>query len=106
MPTPLTVRTDRRVDGTVVLSAAGELDLSNIDTFTDAIAETVGRSNQELGRLTVDLTAIEYLDSGAINALFENAPQIRKIVANPILMPVLSISGLTLVAEVQAAEGD
>lgn len=106
MPTPLTVRTDRRVDGTVVLSAAGELDLSNIDTFTDAIAETVGRSNQELGRLTVDLTAIEYLDSGALNALFENAPQIRKIVANPILMPVLSISGLTSVAEVQAAEGD
>ncbi|KUI12155.1 anti-anti-sigma factor [Mycobacterium lehmannii] len=106
MPTALTVRTDRRVDGTVALSAAGELDLSNIDTFTDAIAEAVGRSNQELGRLTVDLTAIEYLDSGAINALFENAQQIRKIVANPILMPVLSISGLTSVAEVQAAEGD
>ncbi|VEG43897.1 anti-anti-sigma regulatory factor [Mycolicibacterium flavescens] len=106
MPAPLTVRTARRVDGTVVLSAAGELDLSNIDTFTEAIADAVGRRNQETGRLTVDLTAIEYLDSGAINALFENAPQIRRIVANPILMPVLTISGLTSVADVQAAEGN
>lgn len=106
MPTPLTVRTDRRVDGTMVLSAAGELDLSNIDAFTDVIAATVGRRSQETARLTIDLSAVEYLDSGAINALFEYAPQIRTIVANPILMPVLTISGLTSVAEVQAAEGD
>ncbi|KUI45454.1 anti-anti-sigma factor [Mycobacterium sp. GA-1199] len=105
MPTPLTVRTGRRDDGTVVLSAAGELDLSNIDAFTDAIA-AVGRRSQETARLTIDLSAVEYLDSGAINALFEHAPQIRTIVANPILMPVLTISGLTSVAQVQAAEGD
>lgn len=106
MPTPLTVRTDRRVDGTVLLSAAGELDLSNIDAFTDAITAAVGRRSQETGRVTVDLTAVEYLDSGAINVLFEHAAQIRRIVANPTLMPVLTISGLTSVAEVQAAEGD
>ncbi|KUI41523.1 anti-anti-sigma factor [Mycobacterium sp. IS-1590] len=106
MPTPLTVRTDRRVDGTAVLSAAGELDLSNIDTFTDAIAAAVGMRSQEAGRLTVDLTAVEYLDSGAINVLFDHAAQIRRIVANPILMSVLTISGLTSVADVQAAEGD
>lgn len=106
MPTPLTVRTDRRADGTVVLSADGELDLSNIDAFTEAIAAVVDGDGREAGRLTVDLSAVEYLDSGAINALFEHAAQIRRIVANPILMPVLKISGLTSVADVQVAEGN
>lgn len=106
MPTPLTVHTDRRSDGTVVVSASGELDLSNVEMFTDALAAAVGERDQERGRLTVDLTAVEYLDSAAINALFDNAAQIRRIVANPILMSVLTISGLASVAEVQAGQSN
>jgi anti-anti-sigma factor len=104
MPTPLTLRTRRREDGTVLLIATGELDLSNIDTFIDAIAAAVDMPIQESGRLTVDLSAVDYLDSGAINALFGHVDRIRRIVANPILMPVLTISGLTSVATVEAAE--
>ena len=53
--------------------------------------------------MTIDLSAVEYLDSGAINALFDHADHIRQIIANPILMPVLKVSGLTDVAAVQAA---
>nr|WP_090273785.1 STAS domain-containing protein [Mycolicibacterium komanii]CRL66679.1 anti-sigma-factor antagonist [Mycolicibacterium komanii] len=106
MPTPLGVHTDRPGDGTVVLSVTGELDLSNVEAFTGALAAAVGRHGQETGRLAVDLAAVEYLDSAAINALFEHAAQIRRIVANPILMSVLTISGLTSVVEVAAAEGD
>nr|WP_090344137.1 STAS domain-containing protein [Mycolicibacterium malmesburyense]CRL75413.1 anti-sigma-factor antagonist [Mycolicibacterium malmesburyense] len=105
MPTPLRLRTDRRSDGTVVVCATGELDLSNVGAFTDALAAAV-RRDQESARLTVDLSAVEYLDSAAINALFDNAVRIRRVVANPILMSVLTISGLTSVAEVQAAEGN
>ncbi len=52
--------------------------------------------------LIVDLSGVQYLDSGAINALFANAAVIR-LIANPILMPVLKISGLTQVADVEAA---
>ena len=103
MSTPLGVRTDRH-GGTVVLSVTGELDLSNVEVFTDAIEAAVGHG-QETGRSTVDLAAVEYLDSAAINALFDHAPQIRRIVANPILMSVLTISGLASVVEVVAAEG-
>ncbi|MGE2720290.1 STAS domain-containing protein [Mycolicibacterium celeriflavum] len=106
MPTPLRLRTDRRSDGTVVVAATGELDLSNVDAFTDALAAAAGRRDQDGRRLTVDLTAVEYLDSAAINALFDNAAQVRRIVANPILMSVLTISGLASVAEVQAAESN
>lgn len=104
MPTPLTLRTRHREDGTVLLSATGELDVSNIDAFTEAIVAAVGARNQKTGRLTVDLSAVEYLDSGAINVLFEHADWIGRIIANPILVPVLSISGLTSVTTVQAAE--
>ncbi|RAV10048.1 anti-anti-sigma factor [Mycolicibacterium sp. GF69] len=104
MPTPLTLHTGRRGDGTVLLSATGELDLSNIEAFIKAIAAAVNDQNDDVARLIVDLRAVDYLDSGAINALYEYAERIRRIIANPILMPVLTISGLTSVVEVQAAE--
>lgn len=101
MATPLRVGADRRDDGTVVLRASGELDMSNIDVFAAAVTDALGPASQDGGVLTVDLSGIEYLDSGAINALFGHAERIRLIV-NPILMPVLKISGLTDVVSVEA----
>lgn len=103
MATPLSLHTGRRDDGTVLLSAIGELDLSNIDVFTDALAAIVGNGVQGQ-RVTLDFSEVEYLDSGAINALFEHADRIGRIIANPILMSVLTVSGLTSVATVEAAE--
>ena len=37
MATPLSLSTDRREDGASVLTAAGEIDLSNIDAFAAAL---------------------------------------------------------------------
>jgi anti-anti-sigma factor len=105
MATPLRVGADRRDDGTVVLRASGELDMSNIDVFAAAVTDALGPASQDGGVLTVDLSGIEYLDSGAINALFGHAERIRLIV-NPILMPVLKISGLTDVVSVEAQPRD
>jgi anti-anti-sigma regulatory factor len=92
MATPLRVSVLRRDDGAVVLTAVGEIDMSNIDSFVEALAEAT----------IVDLSGVEYLDSGGINALFANADHIH-VIANPILMPVLKISGLTDVASVESA---
>lgn len=102
MATPLRLGIDRRDDGTLVLQAAGELDLSNIDAFSQALADALTKASTDGGTVTVDLSRVEYLDSGAINALFARADHIR-LIANPILMPVLKISGLTDVAQVEAA---
>ena len=99
MATPLSITTDRR-DATFVVKVAGEIDLSNLDSFADALSGGSAALNDGAATLTVDLTGVEYLDSGAINALFGHASGMR-LIANPILMPVLTISGLTDVVAVE-----
>ena len=42
MTTPLTLSTARRGDGTPVLIAVGEIDMSNVDVFASALREAVG----------------------------------------------------------------
>ena len=98
MVTPLDINTADRDDGTRVLTATGEIDLSNIDEFSGALTA----AGTDGAMLIVDLSGVLYLDSGAINVLFANAGRIR-LIANPVLMPVLRISGLTDVASVEAS---
>lgn len=108
MPTPLTVNTDRGSDGTRRLIAAGEIDLSNVETFTEALDATIGESAVDGQAITVDLSAVEYLDSAAINVLSTHADGVgnMRVIAHPYLIPVLTISGLTELAEVRTpAEG-
>jgi len=98
MATPVTVSTSREGDGQVVLKASGELDMSNVDGFGRALAEAVALADGKPVR--VDLVEVEYLDSGAINALFAYADHVR-LHANTVLLPVLEISGLTDVMSVE-----
>lgn len=101
MPTSLTLDTARCSEGKLTLRAAGEIDLSNVDVFDQtlgaAAAEAAGRGET----LTVDLTAVEYLDSAAINVLFTRADHIR-LLANPLLIPVFKVSGLSELVAVQS----
>ncbi len=106
MATLLSITTDRREDGASVVTAAGEIDLTNVDAFAAALDDA--RTEAPDGAtVTVDLSGVEYLDSGGISVLFAHANDIH-VIANPILMPVLKISGLTDVASVEAAgpQGD
>jgi anti-anti-sigma factor len=100
MTTPLTLDAARDHDGRLVLTASGEIDLSNIDAFDQALAAATAKAAGSNGMLIVDLSAVEYLDSAAINALYARADHIR-VIAHPTLMPVLRISGL---AELVAIE--
>jgi anti-sigma B factor antagonist len=89
MATPLELSTGCGADGTPVVTAVGEIDMSNADRFRDALGEVA----PDGGRFVVDLTGVEYLDSAGINALFAYASRIR-LIAGPLLAPVLTISGL------------
>ncbi|MFF8596294.1 STAS domain-containing protein [Streptomyces sp. NPDC015220] len=86
MTAPLTLTPGRRSDGTALLTAVGEIDMSNTDVLADALAGTTGR-------LVLDLTGVEYLDSAGLSVLFSHVGRIE-LVANPLLAPVLTISGL------------
>jgi anti-anti-sigma factor len=101
MPTSLTLGTARR-NGTVVLTATGEIDLSNIAAFNKALRTATIEAGCDGGTLTVDLSAVEYLDSAAINALFARADDIR-LIAHPLVMPILAVSGITELVAVEPA---
>jgi anti-anti-sigma factor len=102
MATLLTLDSARRHDGTFVLVAAGEIDMSNIAAFNDGLAAAIDESACSGGRLTLDLSAVTYLDSTAITALFSKADDIT-IVAHPHLMDVFTVSGLTELITVEPA---
>jgi anti-anti-sigma factor len=102
MPTSLTLETARSNDGKLVLIAAGEIDLSNVDAFNQALTTATTEAASSGETLTVDLSAVEYLDSAAINALFARADHIQ-LIAHPLLMSILAISGLTELVTIELA---
>jgi anti-anti-sigma factor len=101
MPTALTLDTARSVDGSTVLTATGEIDLSNVEQFSQALNAAVAEANTGgAKRLVVDLGAVEYLDSAAVNVLFPYAEHIR-VIAHPFLVRVFEISGFSELATVE-----
>ncbi|GAB2622258.1 anti-anti-sigma factor [Paractinoplanes abujensis] len=90
MSTPLTLTPGRDPDGAVVLTAVGEIDMSNSATFAAALSDT--RRDAD-GPFTVDLTAVEYIDSAGLAALFPHVDHLR-LLSNQLLAPVLTIAGL------------
>jgi anti-anti-sigma factor len=101
MTTPLTLDT-RSSDGKLALIAVGEIDLSNIEAFNHALAEAITEVGGSGGKLTVDLGAVDYLDSAAINTLFASADHID-LIAHPFLMSILAISGLAELVAIEPA---
>ena len=98
MTTPLKLSTRRGDDGTTVLTAAGEIDMSNAADFRDALSQAGTGS----AGFTVDLTAVDYLDSAGLTALLPHAAHVT-IIATTMLAPVLSVSGLDPVTTVVPA---
>ena len=101
MTTSLILHTTRSDDATLVLTASGEIDLSNIESFNEALTAAASQAASGGARLTVDLTAVEYLDSAAINALYKLADHIH-LIANPLLMRCLTVSGLAELVTIEA----
>jgi anti-anti-sigma factor len=91
MITPLTFATGRRPDGTLVLTTTGEIDMNNAGSFATALDDA--RREAAEGPLVVDLTGVEYLDSAGLAVLFPHVEHLR-LLAGPLLAPVLTIVGL------------
>jgi anti-anti-sigma factor len=105
--TPLTVTPGSGPGGEPTLTVAGEIDLGNAQVLARALEELTDREDLAGGegadgRVVLDLTAVEYLDSAGLSVLFAHAERLE-IVAPPLLGPVLTYSGLADLATVRAA---
>ena len=98
MPTALELSTRPGPDGIPVVTVAGEIDMSNADRFREALGLAAAAADG--GSFVVDLTGVEYLDSAGVHALFEHAARIR-LMAGPLLEPVLTVSGLADITSVE-----
>jgi len=97
MATPLELSTRPGADGIPVVTVAGEIDMSNADRFRDALGLAAAAADG--GSFVVDLTGVEYLDSAGVHVLFAHAARIR-LIAGPLLEPVLTVSGLSDITSV------
>lgn len=105
MGAALTVTTRTDSNGGVEVAAVGELDLSTIGRFRDALETAVAEAGE--GRTTtLDLRGVDYLDSAAINVLFAHVERISLVRVHPLLLRGLTISGLDRVVELQPAPAD
>lgn len=102
MPTQLNLRITRRGDRTELV-AVGEIDLSNINEFTSALDAATAEKSSISSQLIVDLAAVEYVDSAAINVLSAGADHIDKLIVHPLLMTTFAVSGLTELISIEAA---
>lgn len=100
MSATLTLDTARSAEGDLVLTAIGEIDLSTVEPFAEALGKAVTESGG--GKVVVDLSGVEYLDSAGVTVLFPHAENIR-VLAHPFLVRVFDISGFTDLATVDPA---
>ncbi|GAA2356309.1 anti-anti-sigma factor [Catellatospora methionotrophica] len=93
--TPLDVSTARTEDGSTRLTICGEIDMTNSARLAEAISSASAP-------VLLDFAAVEYLDSAGLAVLFAQADRIE-LVANRMLLPVLTVSGLTELISVREA---
>jgi anti-sigma B factor antagonist len=82
-----------------VVTAAGEIDLANVNEFSDVLTAAANGSDA----IMVDMSAVTYCDSAAVRALFAIAATTKLGLVVPASGPIitlLSISGLDRVATV------
>jgi len=95
--TALTLVSGPGDDGDRVLTVTGEIDMSNAAEFGAALDRELAAATA----VTVDLTAVTYLDSAGVAVLFDRAGEHDlRLLAPRLLDRVLRVSGLAQVVKV------
>ena len=90
---------DAEAEQPPVVTATGDIDLANVNDFSDVLNRAAADSNA----ITVDLSDVTYCDSAAVRALFAVAATTKLgliVPATGPIMTLLSISGLDRIATV------
>ena len=82
-------RTER--DETVTLAVTGEIDMSSAGEFRRALEDS-----KAPGRLILDLTGVDYLDSAGVKVLFDHLGQQPEVLVSSgtVILRVLDLTGL------------
>jgi anti-anti-sigma factor len=89
--------------GTPLVTAAGEIDPAAASQL-DELLRTAGKDSRQV---TVDLFAVDYLDTAGIRVLLDHAAKITLVVllaANSLIAPAVTTSGLGRVATVRTVD--
>lgn len=92
--------TTTSASGAVTVTAIGEIDLATAGQFRD----TLVHAGADRERLTIDLTAVDYLDSAGIRVLYELvASHSLELLAHPctVAAVALDVSGLVDVVTIR-----
>jgi anti-anti-sigma factor len=98
-------RTTTSAGGAVTVTAVGEIDLAIAGQFRDTLAHACA----DRDRLTVDLTAVDYLDSAGIRVLYEFAAgHSLEVLVQPggVAVVTLEVSGLVNVVTIRHPSTD
>lgn len=89
--------------GTPVVTVAGEIDPAAASQL-DELLRAAGKDSRQV---TVDLSAVDYLDTAGIGVLFDHAAKITLVVllaADSLIAPVVTTGGLDRVATVRTMD--
>jgi anti-sigma B factor antagonist len=78
-------------DETVTLTVKGEIDMASAGKFRQAL-----EASPAPGRLVLDLTGVEYLDSAGVKVLYDHLGQHPEVLVSSgtVILRVLAITGL------------
>jgi anti-sigma B factor antagonist len=82
-------RTER--NETVTLTVTGEIDMSSAGEFRRALEDS-----KAPGRLVLNLTGVDYLDSAGVKVLFDHLDQQPEVLVSSgtVILRILAITGL------------
>jgi anti-anti-sigma factor len=103
-----TVAVEETGDDTVRIAVAGEIDLVNATAVEQRITEAI---TNQLRAVTLDLTALEYIDSAGLRVLFQLASRLEtlQIAIELVVAPrssvrrLVDLSGLATAMPVRSA---
>lgn len=98
----LAITSARDADETIVLSVAGQLDISNADSLQRALSAAVEQGPR---LLVFDLEGLEFMDSAGISVLVRarsEVPEVRLRKPTPIVRRLIEITGLTEILPIDA----
>jgi anti-anti-sigma factor len=96
------------IDGGVLLSVAGEIDMASAPELKEALAQLASKD----GRVTVDLDDVTFMDCAGLHVLYtfalstNGSGPVRVVNASRTILRIMQIVGMTSVPQIELEQMD